>query len=750
MKNAIHTILFIVCAMVAGNAAAQMTFDKAKELNSKKEYRKAVAAFAELKKEALAAGDECLYMDCLLAEGEAAYMLDWTSTMCNVLNEAMEHFESSTLPYDNDSIYLAWGEAIQKLTGSYCYCMMDIDESAYYYAVDAYNECLNLIEALKEYTLDDNPLLKKTVERELLNLYYKRGHYEAALEMADIVYDHWMNYYDEERFIDAATARAMVLARLNRFDEALECIGDIYDSMRNKIPGLYRVKGKILMMQHDYDGSDNIKEAKRCYENYIKYLKEEIESQIGEMTDVEREQYWLEVSSFLFDCYRLGAGAPEMLYDLALYSKGYLLQHKIENKEQYSWKDVKRALKKNECAIEFIQYKGKNDEEWLGALVVKPDSKKPEFVEIGKVETIGNLETIDGPILSECIAYDDAFYKNALYSDSTIYQYLWTDELLSAIGNKGKVYFAPDGITHQIAIEYMLPDSTIDCRRLSSTRVLLTHKRVKNGNMLLCGGVDYYAYIDNRKEENDVEGFMMLHNQAGYISDLPGTDNETREIYTMRKLENRKDTVLKGSAATDDNIATLANSGYSLVHLSTHGYFTGIQDGTDIKPAISDNALSESGIIFAGAGKNLIDENFDPYSSDGILTAKEISEMDLSNVELMVLSACQTGLGYVTSDGVYGMQRALKLAGVKSMMLTLWSVSDYASYLLMLNFYKELEKDKSAEPDIHKAFNKARRTLIEGEKSTERFSVSSLSRRTTKNKFDAPHYINAFIIIDAL
>ena len=96
------------------------------------------------------------------------------------------------------------------------------------------------------------------------------------------------------------------------------------------------------------------------------------------------------------------------------------------------------------------------------------------------------------------------------------------------------------------------------------------------------------------------------------------------------------------------------------------------------------------------------------------------------------------------------MQRALKLAGVKSMMLTLWSVSDYASYLLMLNFYKELERDKSAEPDIHKAFNKARRTLIEGEKSTERFSVSSLSRRTTKNKFDAPHYINAFIIIDAL
>ncbi len=750
MKKALHTILFAICAVAVNSISAQSTFKEAQMLNDRKEYRKAADAFARLKEEALAAGNECLYMDCLLAEGEAAYMLDWTSTMRNILNEAIEFFNASSLPQSNDSIYMAWGEAINKLTGSYFYCMMDFDSSAYEYAVDAYIKCMEFIEQMKRYTLDDNPMLKATVQREMLNLLYKKREYEAALEIADDLYMHWMNYYDEEKFVDAATSRAMVLARLNRFDEALECIGDIYDSMCRKIPGLYRTKGKILMMQNDYDGSGDIAEARKCYEKYIKHLKQEIESQIGEMTDVQREQYWLNISTLLTDCYRLGENASEMLYDLALYSKGYLMQHKIEGKEEYRWKDIRRVLKKEECAIEFIQYKGKNDEEWLGAMVVKPGCKKPEFVKIGKIDAINRLRTPYGATLEECISKDDAWYKNELYSDTAIFRHIWTDGLLSAIGKSKKVYFAPDGITHQIAIEYMLPDNTIECRRLSSTRVLLTHKKVKNGNMLLCGGIDYYAYVESHKEENDVEGFMVLHNQSGYITDLPGTDNERRDIYTLRKLENRNDTVLRGSTATDENFALLANSGYKLIHMSTHGYFVGQQRGTDLKPAVADNALSESGIILAGAGKNLIDEDFNPNRSDGILTAKEISEMDLSNVDMMVLSACQTGLGYVTSDGVYGMQRALKLAGVKSMMLTLWSVSDYASYLLMVNFYKELEKDKSPEPDIYQAFNKARKALIEGEESPARFSVSSLSRRGVKNKYDAPHYINAFIIIDAL
>lgn len=74
---------------------------------------------------------------------------------------------------------------------------------------------------------------------------------------------------------------------------------------------------------------------------------------------------------------------------------------------------------------------------------------------------------------------------------------------------------------------------------------------------------------------------------------------------------------------------------------------------------------------------------FSPENYDGILSARELAEQDLSHVSLVVLSACQSGLGYICTDGVYGLQRGLKTAGVKAIIASLWSVDDQATMLLM-------------------------------------------------------------------
>lgn len=745
MKKRIYMMMLLFVLVL--HAQAQITFEQAKRLNNDREYLKAAEAFRRLQEQALEVGDTCLYMDCLLAEGEAAYMLDWTTTIRDVINKAIELRMSSQMASENDSINLAWQQGISKLKGSYYYCMTDIDETAFYYSEQSYFESMEYIEKLKDCSATDNPKLLTTIYRELLNLYYKYGAYESALAMAEHLYDYWAGYYNEEMFIDACISKAMVLAQLKRFGEAMECIDEIYDDVRRKNPYIERTKGKILFMQHDHDGSGNIEEAIKCYKRYADYILEEIDEQAGTMTDVQREQYWLNMSQFATDCYRLGKHAPELLYDIALYTKGYIIRCNTDDTKAYKWKDIRRALDKDECIIEFLQYKGRNEEEFLGALLLKPSSKQPEYIEIGSIREITQATTYNGYQIDQCINYDNHELKDALYSDSTLFSMVWTDELLSAIGSAKKVYFSPDGIIHQLAIEFMQPDERFESIRLSSSRTLLTHRKFKHGNMLLMGGFDYYAYIDDHTEENDVEGYLMLHEISSYISDLPGGEKETRTVYNMRR--NPGDTILLGSSGTDDNFFALANSGYNIIHLSTHGYFAGSDRSTYLKPAITDNALSESGVLFAGSGKNLVDENFNPRFSDGILTAKEISAMELDNVDLIVLSACQTGLGHITADGVCGMQRALKQAGVSSMMLSLWSVSDYVTSLFMEKFYEELEKDTSPTPNIRKAFMSARKYIIEHQTETNLFKASTLSRRRTVNEYDFPRYTDAFILIDA-
>ena len=119
----------------------------------------------------------------------------------------------------------------------------------------------------------------------------------------------------------------------------------------------------------------------------------------------------------------------------------------------------------------------------------------------------------------------------------------------------------------------------------------------------------------------------------------------------------------------------------------------------------------------------------------------------LSKTDLIVLSACQTGLGHLTDDGVYGIQRGLKLAGANAMMLTLWSVNDYSANVLMRNFYKELQKQTTK--NIHAAFLEARKQLMQEERFVYRLDEATFTIHKSIIKYNTPQHLNPFIIIDA-
>jgi CHAT domain-containing protein len=133
-------------------------------------------------------------------------------------------------------------------------------------------------------------------------------------------------------------------------------------------------------------------------------------------------------------------------------------------------------------------------------------------------------------------------------------------------------------------------------------------------------------------------------------------------------------------------------------------------------------------LILAGAQKAWLGEPIPDNVEDGVLLAEEIATMDLTGTDLVVLSACETGLGEITSEGVFGLQRAFKKAGVQTLIMSLWKVDDNATSLFMRTFYKQWLGGKSK----HAAFLDAQAAV----------------RECKESDYSNPYYWASFIMLD--
>jgi len=177
----------------------------------------------------------------------------------------------------------------------------------------------------------------------------------------------------------------------------------------------------------------------------------------------------------------------------------------------------------------------------------------------------------------------------------------------------------------------------------------------------------------------------------------------------------------KGYDGTEEafkNIGANNASSPRILHIATHGYFFPDPKENNSKTVfgddepvfkLSDHPMLRSGLIMAGGSNTWKGEKTLEGREDGVLTAYEISQMNLSNTELVVLSACETGLGTIQgNEGVYGLQRAFKIAGAKYLIMSLWQVPDKQTSLLMTTFYKKWLENKM---NISDAFHAAQKEL---------------------------------------
>ena len=176
-------------------------------------------------------------------------------------------------------------------------------------------------------------------------------------------------------------------------------------------------------------------------------------------------------------------------------------------------------------------------------------------------------------------------------------------------------------------------------------------------------------------------------------------------------------------------------SGHSpaIIHVATHGFYLPVEGGLS---ADEDAALKRCGLAFAGANQTILGGHNIPVGvEDGILSAAEIATMDLTDTDLVVLSACQSGLGDVDDEGVFGLQRAFKKAGAGSMLMSLWSVDDAVTGMLMVEFYKGLIRGLSK----HEA-------LADAQRHIRRSSYTDAAG--AECSMDDPYYWAPFVIVE--
>ena len=414
-----------------------------------------------------------------------------------------------------------------------------------------------------------------------------------------------------------------------------------------------------------------------------------------------------------------------------------------------SWQDVQSKLKQKDLAVEFVSFPVLNDSIIYAAYVINPQMETPEMVSLFEAKDLSKIEV------------------GNYYNSTELSKLVWNN-LDPYLQDAENVYFAPTGELYNIAIEYLpyyngegLMSDFHNFYRLSSTRELAV-TRVKNDytQAALYGGMNFDA-----KESflvKDMEKYPELKNRdfslvkTAYSLDLrkgvnylPGTAVEVDNIKRYLKKTFVKPLLYKGEVGTEASFKSLSGRKVNIIHLATHGFYWTEKDvrrAKDFSFLMPDNehtplyfedkALARSGLLFSGANNALQGVALPEDVEDGILTAKEIAGLDLRGLDLVVLSACQTGLGEITGDGVFGLQRGFKKAGANSMLMSLWKVDDKATQMLMTKFYEEFLGGKSK----HEALRSAQKYLRE------------YQPKESKNDrpYADPKYWAAFILLDAL
>jgi CHAT domain-containing protein/tetratricopeptide (TPR) repeat protein len=351
-----------------------------------------------------------------------------------------------------------------------------------------------------------------------------------------------------------------------------------------------------------------------------------------------------------------------------------------------NWKEIANSLDENEALVDLVripvydfQLMKPTDSIQYAALILIKDKESPGFV------LLHNGNQIEHII--------QTYYRNAMafkFLDQESFDATWQpiEDALKQYGRINKVYVSADGIYHKVNINTLFDTASktyvaerYQVKNISSLRDI-TDKEVsnlKNQNFVLLGNPEFGMELDqtHTTDPSDV-----------LVKNLPGTKEEIEKIKSViEAVPGNEVKTFTEKQAQESNIKKIKSP--RVLHIATHGFFSPPTENTLGKM----NPLFNSGLLLTGANYTLFNQenNQDLLLEgieDGILTAYETQALDVSSTELVVLSACETGLGEIQEgEGVYGLQRSFKKAGAQNIIMSLWKVDDNVTQELMVAFY---------------------------------------------------------------
>lgn len=394
---------------------------------------------------------------------------------------------------------------------------------------------------------------------------------------------------------------------------------------------------------------------------------------------------------------------------------------------------VKNVLKQNEVLIDFTDFTTQEGERRYAAYIVDKNQKYPLLESLFAESQIDSLG----------IVRPDMYYDKYFAED--IIKLLW-NPIKGKIKEKATVYYVPSQLLFQISLESLpLNDGTLlgehyDFVRLSSARELVkkrtndSTKPTKETSAVLYGGLQYDLEPElmalNARQYNLSSLLVMRDADArgdSIFKELSGAKMEVEKISETLKQSNFDVCLYIGERGTEESFMNMHGQSPRILHLATHGFYYTPSEAKEVNylKGYSD-AMLLSGLIMAGGNAEWTGKKLPDGVLGGVLTANDIAQLDLSGTDMVVLSACQSGQGNVTAEGLYGLQRAFKKAGVGTIVMALWKISDQKSAEFMVEFYKSLvDKDW----DKRKAFENAK-LIIRGRYPND------------------PYYWAAFVMLD--
>lgn len=449
----------------------------------------------------------------------------------------------------------------------------------------------------------------------------------------------------------------------------------------------------------------------------------------------------LKNNTVLLNTYYEQEGNYSTEIDELLYKNRELEKFLSQNKNSVktpTLEDAKNGLKPNEAYVEIIRINKQSrsatkdklnilnkftDSIYYGALIIK-HTGNPKFILIDSTAT---LESI--PLKN----YQHYINGKQKFKKDSVSHALFFKPIETHLNTIDTVYLVSDGIYNAINVEtfynperknyvidYLNVKPILSIRSIVNRPKMTTDKSELTATIIGNPEFELTNYTYPTKEALAIKDLSVVNlkrnNTSSVISYLPGTEKEINSIERILSKNEWNTKAFQLEAASEDHLKVLQSP--RVLHIATHGYFInnkteqhstkkyfGVQESY-----FQTNTLLKSGLLFSGA-QNTLDGKKINSENNGILTAQEAKQLNLKNTELVVLSACETGLGNnVIGEGVYGLQRAFMIAGAQSIIMSLWSVNDSTTEKLMTNFYTYWIDQKIPKQE---AFKKAKLKLKE-------------------------------------